>query len=1170
MSDEREGPSGTNDDGSYTLSTRLLSVAGVQVTAAEVQHPGASEVRKFVWVTSKGEIFYLPPIDRREDYGIKLNEDGTLPDWITDKENPPNFTPGKRELAKGLTAEDMPAPDYNPKARSIANKVVWTDFEKKVAWCYTPMEKDPVHGYDYTTLVPWYLGDIRPIDDQEIRRQLETRSDHKGFSAQKLDGSTVKYEHKHSQAKQDWDFEKGMFPKDVSKIVDLGPGRGTPMFLYAEDANFRNVVDTWISQKDREYSTDSVAGSPYKDKCGQVELFGGGRAPEGRQYVLFKLAQGCAQDFAKWVKECRQKMESFQRGSIANAPKIPHINTDVRFAPHQAMGLGKVHEQPGMLVGIAAGGGKTLFSLADMLAQLDRGACKRPALGMPDGLLLQQKKEIMRFTGWDPKVPGSKSSVNVIAIDTYVYNKYGKERLRRMITSAPPNTIVLFGYNWLKGESIQTLADAEAGKMGKNYTRAYWLWHDCGVDMVTLDESHLIRTIGSDRSNCLLQLMSAKAIKVRRCMSGTLVSNSLQDIYNQALAVDSSVLGSFDDFADTFGETRNRNKITSYKEGAPKALQQTLNNRIAIQYGRPHWLYLLPQDLRRTFHKVTMTGAQQATYQRILKDEIDKILNPSPADYDGGATGVEFKKALVLRDEWLKWLATPEDEREGDMDELHPMLLARFSVFEQFLGCPLIDKQFARSQGLSKEDKVSPKSAKIDELLTKHFADPTNGKVIVFCRYGQVANHLLNESKFARQGLYYDASREDNLEQFKTDPAIKVLFAVDRSLQEGHNLQFVNRIIRAELPWTPGDVEQSEARAYRRGNKHKTLYFDTILVDNTAEITKCARLISKQHLNTKLLTDYDDNDNYQPVAMNIANMTEECISFDEHLVGHLEAASRIHEFEKKEGERLEKEQGRGEHDLSSKHRELPGSGRVKVPLLDGDEDPMGYDPDAKKKPGAATEKTPDGKAKRRGTLREVDVVLANLAGDVHAIVLCNTEGGIPEMTKMRSPFKCTWQQGYLYKRTKTKEEAKWAFEKMQHVGVPVMVTCKSAFKAALKASKLPEGTKITTRFGNEGAKVLSKGAQVHFAKYNGKSGILFVRESFTDPANATLKACGFEMIPTRGYMMDKEMKDPDQLVEFVTRLMALDLDIKDKETFLEQVEALMPAAKRKVTKLLEA
>jgi hypothetical protein len=110
-----------------------------------------------------------------------------------------------------------------------------------------------------------------------------------------------------------------------------------------------------------------------------------------------------------------------------------------------------------------------------------------------------------------------------------------------------------------------------------------------------------------------------------------------------------------------------------------------------------------------------------------------------------------------------------------------------------------------------------------------------------------------------------------NLESFKNDPSYTILIANEQGMSEGHNLQIASRMIRVEGPWGPGELDQSASRIFRPDPKgalggniyRETIFLDWVLANNTLEVAKLGRLISKVFAKTRF--DEADNPNFDEV-----------------------------------------------------------------------------------------------------------------------------------------------------------------------------------------------------------------------------------------------------------------------------------------------------------------
>jgi len=183
----------------------------------------------------------------------------------------------------------------------------------------------------------------------------------------------------------------------------------------------------------------------------------------------------------------------------------------------------------------------------------------------------------------------------------------------------------------------------------------------------------------------------------------------------------------------------------------------------------------------------------------------------------------------------------------------------------------VVDINGARYKLFNADDKEDYVSIKSPDLDTDHWKPEALGKILVFCRYTRsveaIYRALPAEFKKVARRFHGDIKeRWANLEQFKSTPispdkGVQILISNEQAISEGHNLQMASRLIRVELPWAPGELDQAQSRIFRPdpSNKFKrdTIYLDWVLADGTLDVTKFGRLISK--MLTK--TEFDEADN---------------------------------------------------------------------------------------------------------------------------------------------------------------------------------------------------------------------------------------------------------------------------------------------------------------------
>lgn len=548
-------------------------------------------------------------------------------------------------------------------------------------------------------------------------------------------------------------------------------------------------------------------------------------ARQDRPVIPALYIKGTGEIIRKWkdrLDELKAKIEARKteaRDALEDpkkCPPLPHFRRDFKLLPHQAAALGSLDHQPNAIVGVEMGGGKTLLSLYDALVNMARGRARRPCIVMPNNLIYQFKDEIARFTA---------SSVNAIVVNTFTVRRYGLDRLKELIQKAPPNTVVLCSYEWLANDEKALIAGTYLISPNE---RAGWLIGECGVDMVTLDEAHYIKNITSNRTEAVLTLSHAP---VRRVMSGTLTPNKLIDLVVPVSFVKPHVFRGVDNFLARYTIRGARGAVRGYTTEAPDQIRAKLEDETSVLFSRAAWIYLLPKR-RIKIHRVELPEHLKAEYDRILRDTMAEIMQAAKGN-------PELKAAL-------------EGVGEQDLTRF-PHILQKLTALDRFLTAPATVSELV--QQLPPQKQMSPKIAKVKQLIEEHFARDPESKVIVMCRFKDSAKDVLKWLGLGEQALYYDGSTKENLIKFKNNPKVKVLVAVDASLQHGWNITEATRIIRLELNYTWGAEDQSFGRIFRPGQS-KDVTYDIVLTDHTFEVTKFINVVTKHIVNAYVTTDW--------------------------------------------------------------------------------------------------------------------------------------------------------------------------------------------------------------------------------------------------------------------------------------------------------------------------
>lgn len=287
---------------------------------------------------------------------------------------------------------------------------------------------------------------------------------------------------------------------------------------------------------------------------------------------------------------------------------------------------------------------------------------------------------------------------------------------------------------------------------------------------------------------------------------------------------------------------------------------------------------------------------------------------------------------------WQRYEIVQGDSEDAPEIEDFTPLLTKFIAIDKFLNYPPAD-EFGQHFLAEDSDRESPKIKVLDALLARHFADPNNGKVIIFTHFRDVAKHISETIQMASKAVYYDAQQTKALTRFKRDDSVQILVAVEQSIQEGQNLQMANRIIRVDLPWNPGNYEQSIARSYRLPPKdpdaarYSTIYVDLILCEGTAELTKLARMVSKMHAVRQFISGYQSSARFKVVGMSIENMQN--VNTFSSIQRHIDVFREMRDFEVEESRIAPKVYGTDTRALAT-GQEMPDSAKIETPFVDSD------------------------------------------------------------------------------------------------------------------------------------------------------------------------------------------------------------------------------------------
>lgn len=561
-----------------------------------------------------------------------------------------------------------------------------------------------------------------------------------------------------------------------------------------------------------------------------------------------------ASDWPKYSEQDKANRSACINQAITpgwQVPSVPFFNNAPGLMPHQVRVMNIMKDDPKFcLLPVAAGGGKTICAIMDILKQYSQGKNAPYMVLCPNMLVSQYVQEVAFFT---------KGRLNAIPITTAVVRRNGLDRLQKIFDVAPRNTVVVVSYNAIVYNShkiaygTNTVTRFPIVEFLRQFQFGYAL----------CDESHQLKSEKSLKGKAVKILLSD--IPMIRLASGTLAYNRINDIVGQASIMDPSLFGNQEAFEQTYGKYV-KGKYAGLKPGMEAVINSRLKDDMVIAGAqRKEWAALLPQT-ETNYHMVNLSLQEQEIYQKVL-DIASEHLEDTP----------ELKKAM----EELEKLKAQQkieysQERQDLIDEREERLTSRITPYLQKLERLIIDplKESAMMTEIP-ANYVSEKVRKVIQLVERHIEGwdemekdsagvptgnfihhlPTPGKVIIFTENLASAESIFNAfakvgSSVAENGLLYSTTnKHELLDKFNTDPNIKWMVGVETSINTGLNLQAASRIIRAEYPWQPGALEQGNARILRPLLKSKdgrtTVYFDWVVCDGTIDTLKVSRLMAK-------------------------------------------------------------------------------------------------------------------------------------------------------------------------------------------------------------------------------------------------------------------------------------------------------------------------------------
>lgn len=593
-----------------------------------------------------------------------------------------------------------------------------------------------------------------------------------------------------------------------SDMLDAVKAKGNPLLNYDEDAKYpifggRNLLP--------DYKEICEAVMPYLATFGKI-----------------------VSNASSYIEKAKQEQEAFKVDPNADVGEIPGASEFAVWL-HQYKALKLLSKSPKVaLLDIAPGGGKTITGLIDCAILLGQNKIRRPLIMAPLNLIKNWIEDL------NHKI--TDTQFNCVPITNATVEKWGQETLKNLILNSPPNTIFYTdsGSSPFVSQFHKKIELNFLNTKKFIYANLEWM-KQFDFDYILIDESHLLKNAkgasgGSIRSRTIAELTLSPAVKYLRLASGTIINKDLDDIIGQARLFNPAIFRTEADFLANYQDQETGN----FSPDAAHRIRKRLAQYCAVSTAkRKEWAYALPMPRENNPIEwfVEMTPEFKEVYDHVCKDTLEEIKK-------------DEKLARILLGDDAE--AIDDLLEEGDEDEDESTANVYLSRLEQFLIAPENDPLNGYN-GWDFAKLDTPKMPKLVEILNSHFSDPEGQKVIVFVRHKSSVNGIINRLPPSYLGMTVayngsDAELKANLNRFLYDDDIKILVGVEQSINTGENLQIASRIIRMEIPWTPGDLDQALSRIFRPNTEKANRKFidsDWILVNDSFDVPKIGRLISR-------------------------------------------------------------------------------------------------------------------------------------------------------------------------------------------------------------------------------------------------------------------------------------------------------------------------------------
>ena len=462
-----------------------------------------------------------------------------------------------------------------------------------------------------------------------------------------------------------------------------------------------------------------------------------------------------AQNYEAFEQEAEEAIKSIERDDSIDVEDIHFAGSKDSFSvfPHQLDAhryLRKPKPPKFAVLDIAPGGGKTSIGLGDMASIVKDmqglGKKVKPLVLCPDSLVRNWCDDMKTFAG---------DNWNMIPIDNNVFKRWGAARLQQVIETAPPNTIVVAGLNFLRNNKMSIVIGNAVMNVGTNLEFIKAL----KFNYIIIDESHKLKGMRTAKHQITKQLTTASFVEYLRIATGTLIADRVKDIegqvalfsphiFRQGELSTSTVSQALDDQLKLGDET-----VQLWKVNTPQRARQRLALFCpVITKKKKEWAFMLPNPIE-TFYAINFMP-EEGTEDELRLGELHRQLYDTVVDESVAALQELLKKAKKIGsddddddddDDPAEGEEETPDMELNENDELSVLSTQDIDAYlqriERLIIAPEKDPLFETVFGAYGVKKyVSRKAKKIAQIVDEHFNPPKWDKGALHHEYDLVSH----------------------------------------------------------------------------------------------------------------------------------------------------------------------------------------------------------------------------------------------------------------------------------------------------------------------------------------------------------------------------------------------------------------------------------------------